>query len=74
MAGEVGASTGRASSNTPPIFSSVDRLVGRIRQLWRHDLIRLVGLTIYYLSIIAGLVILYGGAEYVPPPFVYQGF
>ena len=61
--------------NAPPAPSiSLARLAARAKQLWRHDVIRLFGLTVYYLAIIAGLVILYGGAEYVPPPFVYQGF
>lgn len=33
-----------------------------------------VGLTLYYLAIIAALILLYGGRHYTPPPFVYQGF
>jgi len=64
----------RLSLDSPPLFRFVEGLVTSFRRLWRNDLIRLVGLTIYYLAIIAGLVVLYGGAEYVPPPFVYQGF
>jgi hypothetical protein len=63
-----------AAGVRPPLFVFVDGVVKRLRSLWQIDLIRLVGLTVYYLAIIAGLVILYGGAEYVPPPFVYQGF
>jgi hypothetical protein len=58
----------------PPLFVFCAGLAERGQHIWRNDLIRLVGLTLYYLAIIAGLVILYGGAEYVPPPFVYQGF
>ena len=74
MAAGPANSLGRPAPVTPPLFALFDRLVGWVRQVWRHDLIQLVGLTLYYLAIIAGLVVLYGGAEYVPPPFVYQGF
>ena len=33
-----------------------------------------VGLTLYYLAIIAGLVLLYGRGDFSTPSFVYQGF
>jgi hypothetical protein len=42
--------------------------------LWHNDIVRLIGLTLYYVAIIVGLAILYGGSEYTPPPFIYQGF
>jgi hypothetical protein len=45
-----------------------------LRQLWQREPVRLVGLTVYYLAIIAALVALYGGSQYVPAPYVYQGF
>lgn len=54
-----------------------ERLVavrGRSHQVWSRDLVRLPALTIYYLAIIVALIILYGGATYTPPPFIYQGF
>ena len=35
---------------------------------------RLVVLTIYYLAIIGGLVVLYGRGDFSTPSFVYQGF
>ena len=50
------------------------RLSNRVRQAWQIELVRLVGLTLYYLAIIAGLIWLYGGAPTVPAPYVYQGF
>jgi hypothetical protein len=31
-------------------------------------------LTVYYLAIITGLIILYGKGDFSSPPFVYQGF
>ena len=43
-------------------------------RVWSQDLVRLPVLTIYYLAIIVALIILYGGATYTPPPFIYQGF
>jgi hypothetical protein len=41
---------------------------------WDNDWIRLLVLTAYYLAIIIGLILLYGGNDYTPPPFVYQAF
>jgi hypothetical protein len=52
----------------------VGEVRGRVQRLWALDGVRLVGLTLYYLAIAAGLIALYGGAHYTPPPFVYQGF
>jgi D-Ala-teichoic acid biosynthesis protein len=36
--------------------------------------VRVVVLTIYYLAILAGLILLYGKGDFSTPPFVYQGF
>jgi len=36
--------------------------------------VRLVALTLYYLAILLGLVLLYGRGDFSTPPFVYQGF
>jgi hypothetical protein len=36
--------------------------------------LRAVLLTLYYLGILAGLLILYGRRHFETPPFVYQGF
>ena len=35
---------------------------------------RLAALTLYYLAIIAALVLLYGRGDFSTPPFVYQDF
>jgi hypothetical protein len=45
-------------------------------QVWlsRHPRIRLIALTLYYLGIIAGLIVLYGRGDFSTPGFVYQGF
>ncbi len=58
----------------PPLGPRVLDLLEWLHRAWRIDAIRLTGLTLYYLAIIAALIALYGGAEYSPPPFVYQGF
>ncbi|MDB6174607.1 MAG: D-Ala-teichoic acid biosynthesis protein [Chthoniobacteraceae bacterium] len=44
--------------------------------LWleAHPHMRVALLTLYYLAIIAGLVVLYGRGNFSTPPFVYQGF
>ncbi len=39
-----------------------------------HPRMRLVALTIYYLGIIVGLLILYGRGDFSTPGFIYQGF
>lgn len=45
-----------------------------VRRALENDLVRLIVLTLYYLAIIAGLIAIYGGNNYTPPPFIYQGF
>jgi hypothetical protein len=39
-----------------------------------HPRTRLAGLTLYYLAIIAALILLYGRGDFSTPPFVYQDF
>jgi hypothetical protein len=36
--------------------------------------VRFVALTIYYLAILAGLIVLYGKEGFTTPPFIYQNF
>jgi hypothetical protein len=36
--------------------------------------VRLVVLTVYYLAIIVGLMVLYGKGDFSTPAFVYQNF
>ncbi|PYJ77750.1 MAG: teichoic acid D-Ala incorporation-associated protein DltX [Verrucomicrobia bacterium] len=31
-------------------------------------------LILYYLAVIAGLIVMYGRGDFSTPPFVYQGF
>ena len=44
------------------------------RRLWAMAVVRLALLTVYYLLLIAALIMLYGNSVYKPPPFIYQGF
>ncbi len=39
-----------------------------------HPGVRFTLLTMYYLGVIAGLVVLYGRGDFSTPSFVYQGF
>ena len=39
-----------------------------------HPGVRLSLLTLYYLGVIAGLIVLYGRGDFSTPTFVYQGF
>jgi hypothetical protein len=39
-----------------------------------HPAARLSLLTLYYLGVIAGLIVLYGRGDFSTPSFVYQGF
>ncbi|MEQ1859029.1 MAG: teichoic acid D-Ala incorporation-associated protein DltX [Chthoniobacteraceae bacterium] len=45
-------------------------------QLWLedHPRTRFALLTVYYLAIIAALILLYGRGDFSTPPFVYQEF
>jgi hypothetical protein len=44
------------------------------RWLEAHPRTRVALLTLYYLGIIAALVLLYGRGDFATPPFVYQDF
>jgi D-Ala-teichoic acid biosynthesis protein. len=39
-----------------------------------HPGLRRMLLILYYLAIIAGLIVMYGRGDFSTPPFVYQGF
>lgn len=43
-------------------------------RLTTHPWVRAVALTMYYLAILVGLILLYGRGDFSAPPFVYQGF
>jgi hypothetical protein len=39
-----------------------------------HPRTRIVALTLYYITIIGALILLYGRGDFSTPPFVYQDF
>ncbi len=45
-----------------------------IMALYHNPTVRVIALTLYYLAIILGLIIMYGKGNFSTPPFVYQGF
>ena len=45
-----------------------------LRDRFARPWVRFVGLTIYYLGILVGLVALYGAGDFSTPPFIYQNF
>lgn len=52
----------------------VERTAERLRAWGGDARLRTVALTIYYLGILIGLVVLYGRGDFSTPSFVYQGF
>lgn len=45
-----------------------------IARLWSHPTARFLILTLYYLAIILGLILMYGRGNFTTPNFIYQGF
>ena len=52
----------------------IQKLTKAVLALVADPRVRLVALTVYYLAILLGLVLLYGRGDFSTPPFVYQGF
>ncbi len=50
------------------------RLTNFFTALRANTWARIFLITVYYLAIIAGLVVLYGKGDFSTPDFVYQGF
>ncbi len=50
------------------------RLMNFFTDLYARPTVRVVLLTLYYLAIIAGLILMYGKGNFTTPKFVYQGF
>ncbi len=45
-----------------------------ITGLYANPWIRSILLTLYYLAILLGLILLYGRGDFSTPKFIYQGF
>ncbi len=49
-------------------------LMRSFKDLYNNPTWRVVLLTLYYLAIIAGLIVMYGRGNFSTPKFIYQGF
>ena len=52
----------------------IKRLTRFFTDVYNNPTGRVVLLTLYYLAIIAGLIIMYGKGNFSTPKFIYQGF
>jgi len=52
----------------------IRRLMRSIKAFYTNSLGHAILLTLYYLAIIAGLVLMYGKGDFSTPRFIYQGF
>jgi hypothetical protein len=50
------------------------RLTNLFLGLYARPGFRVAFLTLYYLAIIAGLILMYGKGDFSTPKFIYQGF
>jgi D-Ala-teichoic acid biosynthesis protein len=52
----------------------IRRWMRSITDLYNNPVGRVVLLTLYYLAIIAALILMYGKGNFSTPKFIYQGF
>jgi len=45
-----------------------------LKNITLNPWVRYILITLYYLAIVAGLILMYGKGDFSTPPFVYQGF
>lgn len=45
-----------------------------ITTLYNRPRVRVLALTLLYLAIVLGLIVLYGKGDFSTPPFIYQGY
>jgi hypothetical protein len=65
------------TQNNPSILPSQEASApqpGRIARWAASRRLRVAGLTLYYLAVIAALIVLYGRGNFSTPRFIYQGF
>lgn len=51
-----------------------EKIIGRLKALWRDPLTQWVVMTVYYTSILLGLIILYGFGAAHTGSFIYNEF
>ena len=52
----------------------IKRLTLFITTLSTNPRVRVVALTLFYLGILIGLIVLYGKGDFSTPSFIYQGY
>ena len=52
----------------------IKRWMRSITELYANPRVRSILLTLYYLAILIGLILLYGKGDFSTPKFIYQGF
>ena len=52
----------------------LDRLIPTVAKYASNPWVRTSALTLYYLAILLGLIVLYGKGDFSTPSFIYQGF
>jgi len=50
------------------------RWIASITTLRASPRVRVAALTLYYLAVLTGLILIYGRGDFSTPSFVYQGF
>jgi D-Ala-teichoic acid biosynthesis protein len=53
---------------------TTERSLSLITGLFARPWVRGAALTLYYLAILIGLIVLYGRGDFSTPSFIYQGF
>ena len=53
---------------------SIKRWMRSITELCANPCVKSILLTLYYLAILLGLILLYGKGNFSTPRFIYQGF
>ena len=53
---------------------SIKRSMHFFTEIYTNPWARMILMVLYYLAILAGLVILYGKGNFSTPSFIYQGF
>ncbi len=53
---------------------SIKRWMSFIAGFFNNPWVRTILLTLYYLAILIGLIVLYGKGDFSTPKFIYQGF
>jgi len=56
------------------VRARLDAAIVRLSRLWARPALRRTGLTLYYLAVLVGLVLLYGRGDFSAPAFIYQNF